>query len=25
MKIDAISIFPEFFDVLEISLLGKAQ
>ena len=25
MRIDAISIFPEFFDVLEISLLGKAQ
>uniref|UniRef100_UPI0040477C68 tRNA (guanosine(37)-N1)-methyltransferase TrmD n=1 Tax=Aquiluna sp. TaxID=2053504 RepID=UPI0040477C68 len=25
MKIDAISIFPEFFEVLEISLLGKAQ
>ena len=25
MKIDAISIFPEFFGVLEISLLGKAQ
>lgn len=25
MKIDAISIFPEFFDVLEISLLGKAR
>ena len=25
MKIDAISIFPEFFDVLDISLLGKAQ
>jgi len=25
MKIDAISIFPEFFNVLEISLLGKAQ
>lgn len=25
MKIDAITIFPEFFDVLEISLLGKAQ
>jgi len=25
MKIDALSIFPEFFDVLEISLLGKAQ
>ena len=25
MKIEAISIFPEFFDVLEISLLGKAQ
>lgn len=25
MKIDAVSIFPEFFDVLKISLLGKAQ
>ena len=25
MKIDANSIFPEFFDVLGISLLGKAQ
>ena len=25
MKIDAISIFPEFFDVLDISLLGKAR
>lgn len=25
MKIDAITIFPEFFEVLEISLLGKAQ
>ena len=25
MKIDAISIFPEFVEVLEISLLGKAQ
>lgn len=25
MKIDAVSIFPEFFDVLNISLLGKAQ
>ena len=25
MKIDAISIFPEFFDVLGLSLLGKAQ
>lgn len=25
MKIDAISIFPEFFRVLDISLLGKAQ
>jgi tRNA (guanine37-N1)-methyltransferase len=25
MRIDAISIFPEFFDVLEISLLGKAK
>ncbi len=25
MKIDAISIFPQFFDVLDISLLGKAK
>ena len=25
MRIDAITIFPEFFDVLDISLLGKAQ
>jgi tRNA (guanine37-N1)-methyltransferase len=25
MKIDAISIFPDFFHVLDISLLGKAQ
>ena len=25
MRIDAISIFPQFFDVLEISLLGKAK
>lgn len=25
MRIDAISIFPEFFQVLDISLLGKAQ
>jgi tRNA (guanine37-N1)-methyltransferase len=25
MKIDAISIFPGYFDVLELSLLGKAQ
>lgn len=25
MKIDAISIFPEFFEVLDISILGKAQ
>ena len=25
MKIDAISIFPEFFDVLDISILGKAR
>ena len=25
MKIQAITIFPEFFDVLDISLLGKAQ
>lgn len=25
MKIDAISIFPSYFDVLELSLLGKAK
>ena len=25
MQIDAITIFPEFFDVLDISLLGKAR
>lgn len=25
MRIDAISIFPQFFDVLDISLLGKAK
>jgi tRNA (guanine37-N1)-methyltransferase len=25
MRIDAITIFPEFFDVLDISLLGKAK
>lgn len=25
MKIDAVSIFPSYFDVLELSLLGKAQ
>ena len=25
MRIDAISIFPEFFQVLDISLVGKAQ
>lgn len=25
MRIEAISIFPEFFDVLGLSLLGKAQ
>lgn len=25
MRIDAVSIFPEYFDVLGISLLGKAQ
>lgn len=25
MRIDAISIFPDFFQVLDISLLGKAQ
>jgi len=25
MRIEAVTIFPEFFDVLDISLLGKAQ
>lgn len=25
MKIDIVSIFPEFFDVLDVSLLGKAR
>jgi tRNA (guanine37-N1)-methyltransferase len=25
MRIDAISIFPEFFHVLDISLVGKAR
>ena len=25
MRIDAITIFPEFFNVLDISLIGKAQ
>ena len=25
MRIDIVTIFPEFFDVLEISLLGKAR
>ncbi|MFB2554993.1 tRNA (guanosine(37)-N1)-methyltransferase TrmD [Herbiconiux liangxiaofengii] len=25
MRIDVVSIFPEFFDVLDISLLGKAR
>ncbi len=25
MRIDAISIFPDFFNVLDLSLLGKAQ
>jgi tRNA (guanine37-N1)-methyltransferase len=25
MRIDSITIFPEFFDVLDISLLGKAK
>ena len=25
MKISAISIFPEYFDVLSLSLIGKAQ
>jgi tRNA (guanine37-N1)-methyltransferase len=25
MRIDAISIFPEYFDVLDLSLLGKAK
>ena len=25
MHIDAVSIFPQFFDVLDLSLIGKAQ
>ncbi|MFT4210453.1 MAG: tRNA (guanosine(37)-N1)-methyltransferase TrmD [Microbacterium sp.] len=25
MRIDVVTIFPEFFDVLEVSLLGKAR
>ena len=25
MRFDVITIFPEFFDVLDISLLGKAR
>lgn len=25
MRIDAVSIFPQFFDVLDLSLIGKAQ
>ncbi|MDZ5078531.1 tRNA (guanosine(37)-N1)-methyltransferase TrmD [Nesterenkonia sp. HG001] len=25
MRIDAVSIFPEFFDALDLSLIGKAQ
>jgi tRNA (guanine-N1)-methyltransferase len=25
MRIDAISIFPDFFSVLDLSLLGKAK
>ncbi|MFM8926618.1 MAG: tRNA (guanosine(37)-N1)-methyltransferase TrmD [Rhodoluna sp.] len=25
MRIEAVSIFPEYFDVLDISLIGKAQ
>lgn len=25
MRIDAVSIFPEFFDVLDLSLIGRAQ
>ncbi|HQX35937.1 MAG TPA: tRNA (guanosine(37)-N1)-methyltransferase TrmD, partial [Microbacteriaceae bacterium] len=25
MRIDVVSIFPTFFDVLEVSLLGKAR
>ncbi|GAA1813003.1 tRNA (guanosine(37)-N1)-methyltransferase TrmD [Nesterenkonia flava] len=25
MRIDALSIFPEFFEVLDLSLIGKAQ
>ena len=25
MRIDIVSVFPEYFDVLRLSLLGKAQ
>lgn len=25
MRIDTISIFPEFFNVLDLSLIGKAK
>ena len=25
MRIDIVSVFPRFFDVLELSLLGKAR
>ena len=25
MKIDIVSVFPEYFEVLNLSLLGKAQ
>ncbi len=25
MRIDVVSIFPEFFDVLDLSLIGRAQ
>ena len=25
MKIDIVSVFPEYFDVLNLSLFGKAQ
>ena len=25
MRIDIVSVFPEYFNVLDLSLLGKAQ
>jgi tRNA (guanine37-N1)-methyltransferase len=25
MRIDVVTIFPEFFDVLDVSLVGKAR